>query len=80
MCRRPDRLRSFKRSRRIELIHTDWLRATDTVLQGEADIGVAELTAAETNNDLEVEQVRNSTLQFLRCKTPSFQTRDRNAR
>ncbi len=49
----------------IELIHTDWLRATDMVLQGEADIGVAELTAAETNDDLQVEQVRNSTLQFF---------------
>jgi hypothetical protein len=56
----------------IELIHTDWLRATDMVLQGEADIGVAELTAAETDDDLHVEQVRNSTLQFFAPQNTLF--------
>jgi DNA-binding transcriptional LysR family regulator len=49
----------------IELIQSDWVRATEMVLKGEADVGVAELTAAETNNDLEVEPLRNSVLQFF---------------
>jgi DNA-binding transcriptional LysR family regulator len=49
----------------VELIHSDWVRATEMVLKGEADIGVAELTAAEANNDLQVEPVRNSVLQFF---------------
>jgi len=33
--------------------------------QGEADAGVAKLTAAEANNDLQVEPLRNSVLQFF---------------
>jgi DNA-binding transcriptional LysR family regulator len=49
----------------IELVQSDWLRATEMVLKGEADVGVAELTAAEANNDLQVEPLRNSVLQFF---------------
>jgi len=49
----------------IELIHTDWLRATQMILKGEADVGVAELNAAEANSDLHVEQVRSSALHFF---------------
>jgi DNA-binding transcriptional LysR family regulator len=49
----------------IELIQSDWVRATEMVLKGEADVGVAELTAAETNTDLQVEPLRNSVLQFF---------------
>jgi DNA-binding transcriptional LysR family regulator len=49
----------------IELIQSDWVRATEMVLKGEADVGVAELTAAETNTDLQVEPLRNSMLQFF---------------
>jgi DNA-binding transcriptional LysR family regulator len=49
----------------VELTQSDWVRATEMVLKGEADVGVAELTAAEKNNDLQVEPVRNSVLQFF---------------
>jgi DNA-binding transcriptional LysR family regulator len=49
----------------VELIQSDWVRATEMVVKGEADVGVAELTAAETNDDLQVEPVRNSLLQFF---------------
>jgi DNA-binding transcriptional LysR family regulator len=49
----------------IELIQSDWVRATEMVLKGEADVGVADLTAAETNNDLQAEPLRNSVLQFF---------------
>jgi DNA-binding transcriptional LysR family regulator len=49
----------------VELVQSDWVRATEMVLKGEADVGVAELTAAEANNDLQTEPVRNSLLQFF---------------
>jgi DNA-binding transcriptional LysR family regulator len=52
----------------VELIQADWLRATEMVLKGEADVGVAELNAAEANSDLHVEPLRNSVLQFF-CAT-----------
>jgi DNA-binding transcriptional LysR family regulator len=53
----------------VELIQSDWVRATEMVLKSEVDVGVAELTAAETNNDLQVEPVRNSVLQFFCAAT-----------
>jgi DNA-binding transcriptional LysR family regulator len=49
----------------VELIQSDWVRATEMVLKGEADVGVAELTAAQANDDLEAEPVRDSLLRFF---------------
>ncbi len=49
----------------VELIQSDWVRATEMVLKGEADVGVAELTAAQANDDLQVEPVRDSLLRFF---------------
>ncbi len=65
----------------VELIQSDWVRATEMVLKGEADIGVAELTAAETNNELQVEPVRNSLLQFFcAAQHPARQAHDPDRR
>ena len=44
----------------VELIQSDWARDTEKVLNGEADVGVADLAAAEANDDLQAVPVRSS--------------------
>ncbi len=39
----------------VELIQSDWARAMEKVLNGEADVDVADMAAAETNDDLQAE-------------------------
>jgi DNA-binding transcriptional LysR family regulator len=59
---------------KISLKSTDWLRATDDVLNNHADLGFADVSEALKHPDLEMEIVRTSQLQiFCRADHPLFE-------
>jgi DNA-binding transcriptional LysR family regulator len=52
----------------VELTQSDWPRVTEMVLNGEVDVGLADLAAAEARDDLVAEPVRSSLLRFFCAK------------
>jgi len=55
----------------VELLATDWLVTTEHILNGKADLGIAELTEASQHPEIETELIRDSELRlFCRAQHP----------
>jgi DNA-binding transcriptional LysR family regulator len=49
----------------LQLTTTDWIRVVDDILDGRADLGLADISEASKHRDLETEPVRASQLYFF---------------